>query len=428
MDVNDSVTQISALERFVAGTLDLEQFEEMLKKFDAFAFLGVSGSEETHSKILAWLLDPRGNHSAGDFFLTTLLRETGAATDEQIHNIDWSNTTVQREWYNVVDGTTGFLDILVLNAEAHFVCAIENKVFSTEHSEQLTRYRKAVELHWGSFQRSHLFLSRHGTPPERPKERQFWTSVGYETVLQLVEKTIEHGVGAGKKEVMAFLRQYSTTLRMRIVPDTEMKRLATRIYLQHREAIELIYRHKEDYIGDLSKICSKAIDRQESWELIGSRSGNRLLAFIDPSWKEFRTFHKGTLLLPESDALLWLDFDFRVIGEVTLILTMSAGNIKDDFRKLLFDKTKGRHPYIFNHRGSPRGEYSSSTVRLYASEPILSEFDIISGDESSCSDRIMKWVSNFAKVEFRDINRIIVDSLEEIDDELECGQALVEKK
>ena len=115
MDVNDSVTQISALERFVVGNLDLEQFEEMLKKFDAFAFLGVSGSEETHSKILAWLLDPRGNHSAGDFFLTTLLRETGAATDEQIHNIDWSNTTVQREWYNVVAGIPQikptFLDI-----------------------------------------------------------------------------------------------------------------------------------------------------------------------------------------------------------------------------------------------------------------------------------------------------------------------------
>ena len=33
--MNDSVTQISALERFVAGNLDLEQFEEMLKKFDA---------------------------------------------------------------------------------------------------------------------------------------------------------------------------------------------------------------------------------------------------------------------------------------------------------------------------------------------------------------------------------------------------------
>ena len=120
--------------------------------------------------------------------------------------------------------------------------------------------------------------------------------MGYETILQLVEKTIEHGVGAGKKEVMAFLRQYSTTLRMRIVPDTEMKRLATRIYLQHREAIELIYRHKEDYIGDLSKICSKAIDRQESWELIGSRSGNRLLAFIDPSWKDFRTFPQGNIV------------------------------------------------------------------------------------------------------------------------------------
>ena len=412
MEVNDSVTQISALERFAADNSNLDRFEKTLEQFDAFAFLGLSGSEETHSNILTWLLDPRENHSAGDFFLTTLLRETGAATYEQIHTIDWSNTTLQREWHNVVDGTTGFLDILILNEEAHFACAIENKVFSSEHSEQLIRYRKAIERQYGSFARSYLFVSRHGSLPERPEERRFWTPVDYETILQLVQKTLERGVNPGNEAVVAFLRQYATTLRRRIVPDTEVKRMATRIYLQHREAIDLIYRHKEDYIDGLSKIFREAINHQEGWELIGERASNKLLAFIDTSWKEFSAFHTGTSL-PENDALLWLDFDFRVIGEVTLILTVSEGNIEDNARKRLFDKTQGRYPDIFDHRGSPRGGYRAGTIRLYASNPILSKHHIINEDGAYWHDRIMEWVSNFAKVEFQRMNRIIVDSFRE---------------
>ena len=43
----------------------------------------------------------------------------------------------------------------------------------------------------------------------------------YGTILKLVESTIEHWGGHGTEGVMAFLRQYSKTLRRNIVPDTE---------------------------------------------------------------------------------------------------------------------------------------------------------------------------------------------------------------
>lgn len=422
-EVRCSVTQLDALERFVTDNADLERIEDTLREFDAFAFLGVSSSEETHSKILTWLLDPRGNHSTGSYFLTAFLLATGAVTEDQTRGIDWSNTLVQREWRNVVDGTIGFLDILILNAEAHFACAIENKVFSSEHTEQLTRYRKAMEQRYGGFDRRHLFLSRHGTLPERKEEREFWAPVDYKTVQKLVENTLERGGDPGNETVIAFLRQYVTTLRRRIVPDTEMRRMATKIYLQHREAIDLIYRHKEHYIDYLNQICEETIGNRGNWELIGPRDDKKLLAFVDTSWTEFGTFRRGTSLLPQSVALLWFDFDFRVTGEVTLILTISAGGIEDDVRRQLFDKTQGRDPSIFDPRGSPRGGYSEKTIRLYASKPILSESDIVDGDEASCRDKITEWVSNFTKVEYPKMNEIIADALREVDAELggRCG-------
>ena len=47
-------SQMKGLKEFEADP-DLAHLEQMLGEFDAFAFLGVSRSEETHSNILAWL-------------------------------------------------------------------------------------------------------------------------------------------------------------------------------------------------------------------------------------------------------------------------------------------------------------------------------------------------------------------------------------
>ena len=158
---SESARQISALEKFATNNQNLEEMGRLAKEFDAFSFLGVSGVEKTHSDILEWLLDPQGNHGAGDYFLKEFLTESGGAKRQDIRSYDWSGTTVRREWRNEVDGEVGFLDILVLNQEENFVCAIENKIFSTEHNAQLTRYRKAVEAQY-----PHSNIGRVKTPCE----------------------------------------------------------------------------------------------------------------------------------------------------------------------------------------------------------------------------------------------------------------------
>ena len=410
------MTEHSVLSMFDHDS-DLCALEEMLSEFDAFSFLGVWDKEETHSRILAWLLDPRGSHSAGDFFLTNFLAETKAITKEQIQTTDWSQTLVRREWLNIVDGQTGYLDILILNADLSFACGIENKIFSAEHSGQLTRYRRALEDRYRNYSIRYLFMSPEGTSPYNSEEQKFWKSVDYGKILRLVEKTIEDGVDSANEAVALFLKQYATTLRRRIVPDTDMKQLATKFYLRHREAFDFISKHKDHYIKDLVKICEEAIILQSNWRLLGEREG-KLIGFQDVSWEDFNIFHTGAGFAQyDNSLLLLLDFDLRQTGKVLLNLTLCSGR-NDRVRQLLFEKIQ-RYPEMFNPRSSNRGgRLLDSHTRLYESEPILSEFDFRNWDRIEVRDRILKWISDFAESEFPDMNRIIVDSLREIQEEL----------
>ena len=405
---------LMALRKFKTDP-ELRRVEQILAEFDAFTFLGLSESEAIHSKVLAWLLDPRENHEVGELFLRNFLLETQAVTPEFVQVVDWTTTEVQREWHNIVNDRKGFLDILVLNHKARFACAIENKIFSAEHSEQLSRYRRALESAYPRHRRIHYFLSPQGTHPSSQKEQDHWKPVDYRKVLRLVELTIENGVVPENGAVLAFLRQYASTLRRRIVPDTNIRQLATRLYQRHGEAIELIRRHRDSYLKDLIEICKTAVGQNEGWTLVSEREG-KLVGFLDKSWKGFSVCRTGTGWMPETDTLLLMDFDLRVSGVVTLILTISKGR-DEEVRRRLFEMTQ-KYPELFNPRGSPLGgRYHSDYIRLYASEPILVEEDFYYWNAEAAQTKMMEWTKSFAESEFPKMNSTILRFLQEIESE-----------
>ena len=144
-------SKFRALHDFATDNPDLQLLEEMLAEakaqptqFDLFDLLNLWWQEDIHSRVLTWLLGPDNSHCIGDYFLKNFLAQLdlpdciGKASD-------WSKSESQREWYCVVDGGGGWLDILVTNENAKFACAIENKIISPEGGRQLTHYRKALE-------------------------------------------------------------------------------------------------------------------------------------------------------------------------------------------------------------------------------------------------------------------------------------------
>ena len=177
-----------ALERLEEDGADLQRLDGMLAEWrdevDVFDALGLHGDEQFHSNLLAWLLDPRGSHGLGDHFLLRFLAASGAP--RAIPASDLPSTVVRREKSLELDGDYGRLDIWMLNVDAEFVCAVENKVWASEGEGQLAWYRKVLACdHHG--QRVHLvFLTPRGVPPDDPQEREHWMTMSYTDILRLV--------------------------------------------------------------------------------------------------------------------------------------------------------------------------------------------------------------------------------------------------
>ena len=115
--------------------------------------------------------------------------------------------------YVVVD-KVGYLDILVLNQDCRSLIAIENKTRSPEHSNQLTRYRRALANDYPDpyFARHHIFLSPDGLPPNEERDRKHWQPAGYSAIHNAIQGVLEIG-GVADPDANALLQFYATTIR-----------------------------------------------------------------------------------------------------------------------------------------------------------------------------------------------------------------------
>ena len=416
---DDDQGHVADLERFAETNRDVAQLEQLLEErrseFDALTFLGMSASEEVHSRILAWLLDPQESHGVGDRFLRGFLRKTaevataagvcvGDVGDESA--FDWSATRVQQEWRHVVKGREGRLDILIINDEEGFLCGIENKIFSGEHSEQLTRYRRALAVAYPDFLRHHVFLSPAGTVPLWEEERQYWTPVNYTTVLQLVEQAITQGDEPLREDVSSFLRQYSTTLWRRVVPDTtsNARTLARKIYMEHRAAIDFINANRPNYKEEGIAIVKLAIDLNDQWVLDWEE--RNLVFFRSKEWDQFEVLRTG-IGWGNPGSLITFGFDFRP-DYLHLICTLGPGTAELVRQKIYEDIS--RHRGLFSHAGR---ELGSSYTRLEVKGPITEEADYDDWDDPAVRSKILDWIADFAENKFPEMNAVIVESLRE---------------
>ena len=408
-DIGEDRETILALQRLDADVLELDRLGEMLNRgegeVDLFRALRLDYSEEFHSNFLAWLLDPKGSHGLGGDFLQRFLTVSGAR--HAIRSADQLSTTIGREHYLERDGESGRLDILIHNDDG-FLCAVENKVWSGESGGQLAWYRRVLEAEY-SDRRVHLvFLTRHGEGPDDPGECGHWKQLSYTAILRLVEQTIEAAGDTANHDVVAFLRQYATTLRRNLVPEVsnDFHILARRIYRKHKRAIDLIIQNKKryepNYLTEGFWMVREAIGKQPLWK--EARCDRPYARFVSAEWDQF-----GELQLSEWPFSL-LVFEIRVTYQwAELWLGMAHGG-EEMLRRQIFEKVK-RHPEAFNCAES---SYNSGFFRLHTVGNILDETDYENWwDEDGIRDAISNRLSDFAQGSFHDINRIIVECLEE---------------
>ena len=260
---------------------------------DVFDQLGLHYKEDFHSNFLAWLLDPQGSHGLGEGFLRNFLARSGAGF-HVINAANRASTNVTRERYIELDGGSGRLDIQVLNEEAEFVCAIENKVWSGEGEDQLAFYRRVLHKYHPDHRIHLVFLTPTGIPTVDTDEQAHWKVMSYSDVLGLVEQTISLYKDSDDRDVMAFLRQYAITIRRNIVPDVsnDVHKLARRIYRKHQAAIDLIMKnaehYKPNYLREASAKMGEVIDaKPDIWRR--GRSNVGYFRFMPAAWAKYES-------------------------------------------------------------------------------------------------------------------------------------------
>jgi hypothetical protein len=398
-----------ALRRLEEDGADLVRLEEMLsvwrEEVDVFDVLGLDGSEEFHSNFLAWLLDPKGSHGMGDHFLQGFLVASGASG--AISAVNRPSATIRREKSLQLDGGYGRLDIRILNENAEFVCAIENKIWAAESGDQLAWYRKVLERDHKGYRIHLVFLTPRGVKPDDPTEREHWTTMSYTNVLRLVEGIIEPGGQTANEDVMALLRQYAITLRRNIVPEVsnDVHELARRIYRKHKRAIDLIIEHREsyepNYVTEGFWMVRESIGKQPLWK---ERTCNRpYVRFVSTAWEEFEQLKMGTwphhLLL----------FEVQVTdSRAELFLTLFKGGDKS-LRKQIFDRVRANAD-VFD---CEEPAYSAESIRLHTVGNVLEESDYVSWwDEERTREIIDGRLVDFAQGQLAAIDKIVVECLE----------------
>ena len=297
----------------------------MLTEFNLFNVLGVERSELQLSRVLEWLLSPGGSHGLGISFLYEFLIQVVSegnrigvihVSPADVQSWNLANVEVVREHHNI--------DILIIGEDEEFVCLIENKVDSGEHSEQLTRYYETVGKSYRTCKRLPVSLRPTGARPSRDRDAERYVSLSYSEIADLLRNIQETQTATVNSKVAVFLEQYEQTLRRRIVnTPSDIDRMASQVYSNHRNAINHIIETKQR-MNVTTWAIDPAIGRHGPEDLFEDNHATRYRRFYSKALDEIQELRKGERWT-ESRRMALFEFMYREENHLTLNLMIGPG-------------------------------------------------------------------------------------------------------
>jgi len=327
---NEQVDEMGALEALVVDNPDLEQLEVLLGQFNIFEALRAVRQEARHSAFLAYLLDPTQNHGLGDEFARRLLQKALTAASTKPVPLSpvaldvWSLAAleVRREWHSI--------DLLLLDEPHRLAVIIENKIDSSEHSDQLRRYFRDVQHHYPQWNLLGLYLSPEGDAPSHDA----YIPIDYLTVCTVVERLSESRSSTIGADVRTLMVHYTQMLRRHIVAESEIAKLCQSIYRKHRRALDLIYEYRLDQQASIRETLEDLVQKSEGLTL--DHSSKSYVRFVPNEWDEFPELKSGSGWTSTGRILL---FEFTNWPE-GLVLRLVIGPGPSFTRQGLFEMAK----------------------------------------------------------------------------------------
>ena len=381
---------IQLLEKFLQDE-DLESLEDIAQEFNVFEVLGAVSQEIRHSNFLAWLLDPRGNHGLGDYFLkrflwktTSLGKERGVQTIApiEIDSLELNKVSVRREWRNI--------DILLVDDAQKFVCAIENKVGTAEHSDQLVRYARVCRNEFPDYAYHFVFLTVHGDAPSD----QEWISIDYGFIRDSLERIIHAKEASLGDEVRIFLHHYCNMLRRYIMGESTIEELCQRVYSKHQRALDLIFEYRPDRQSEISGILERLIRDDPALKL--DDCSKSTVRFAPASWTSPH-LKKGTGFTKSGRIML---FQFSN-GSDSLRLILLLGPGDQTVRSRIFDAAVDM-----------RSAFIGRSKKLYPQWTTIYKRDFLRREDYEQHD--MEWIEGRIKDRFAAFKATAFPQIDEV--------------
>jgi hypothetical protein len=379
----------------------LEKLEGMLSGFNIFEAIGAVNRELRHSDFLAFLLEPTEKHGLSGQVLSYLFIHyfnkfdiENAPSLIDIGCYDYSDFTVYREWKNI--------DLFIVSERYKLILSIENKIWSEEHSDQLTKYQAIVESHYPDFNHFYAYLTPSGLSSEKNEN---WLPMSYSDVSTILKKSLLKIRTTSSGSVIFSIEQYLQMLERHIVEDSEISRLCKKIYKQHKHALDLVFEHKPDRSSQVNELLTSYInDHDKVLGTVNDHTTKSYIRFAPKQWDSLDFQKKGSGEWTNTKRVLL--FEFKNTGDsINIMLIIGPG---DSETRLKLYEHASSNKKLFNSikTGKLFGKYK----RIYSSSILSKRQASEDDDDEVLNNKIKKKLDDFFEKDYPNILSFITDS------------------
>lgn len=405
---DSTAADFDALNDFIVNCPELADMEQLMGGFNLFSVLGAESNELRHSNVLAWLCTPTESHGLQDNYLKrwlmAIIHEADAnapLTPIDIDCWDLASVEVRREWKHI--------DLLLIlkmgNQEQPWVICIENKVNSSQHSNQLSRYKEIVEEHFPQApHKLYIFLTKDNEEPEDSS----YLPASYTQVHNILENCVESASHAIGDEPRVLINNYLRLLSEKFMNDSQIAQLAEKIYQKHKRAIDIINEHKPDnqrLFAD--ELYAQLKSRADELEILPETGMKRRIRFTPKAWDLPGNSHGAAW----SNCKRNLIFEIKIGGKTPTLVAVS-GQTPLEWITPVWERS-ATPPFKRNNRG-PMGK---SWITLHSvTKSIKLNLDE-ADDLSALASKVLDWVGSVLKEGgTKEVIKIIADELPKLDD------------
>lgn len=386
MERGSQENDLKALNSFIVNCAELNELERKLGKFNIFRILRFEYGELRHSNVLSWLLTPHESHGLGESFLRkwlmrVLLDSSVEADYPSPIDVDcgeFISVEVYREWRHI----DILIDIRTMQQERWIVC-IENKVESTQGTRQLKEYHDRVERYFeDAAKRIFIFLTKNREVPDDDR----YVSADYEQVHDVLQSCVDEKSDAIGPEPRILIHNYLEILSEVFMENSEVARLARRIYSTHKQALDLIFEHRPDALAEVSAAVRERLDRKkEELDIVLLAMNKGYVRFIPREWNT-GVNRKGKAWGKEDSAYILFEINLATKSpRFTVVLGDAPLEWSTELRKLTASAPFVSHP---QHKHI-----------MHSIKSCISLDDLENSDIDAVADKVVDWIVREYKTE-----------------------------